>query len=516
MKKKLTRMLVCLLILVMAVSVITGCGTTTPTSSGTTTRSTTTAGSAATTAAPLAKYTITALFPGDTPVDFDEVIAKAEAEVKDSLNVALDFQFIPWADYGNKIMVKMIAGDSLDLHLNAPWLSMNQMISEGLIQPWDDLLDQYGADVLAAFPNKMIESNKFNDNIYGIPLGNVIAAAKSSLYAIRGDLRVKYGMDPIDSYEDLEAYFKKVLENEKSMVPATWNASQYTLFQSTDANFFSFGQNNVNVLIPFNDDGTVGEIVPIYEYDGFINIVRMMRNWYQEGIIDKDIMAQKDGKGAYLSGKAAYSNVDFVEESQLMANVPGAWMEKADVSPNSKPVSDFKMWNFLCLNTKCKDTERVTSWYNWIFADQAHYDLLQYGIKDKHWTDTGKGTYDVPADLTAASAYNFPGYVLLWNPIFDRISAKSSAGAIAENAFCKQESNYVQSSLTGFTPDYTVIASEIAQVSAIWAETIFTLYAGVVDPDVGLAQAKTRLEDAGYLKIVEAARKQINDYVAGR
>lgn len=73
-------------------------------------------------------------------------------------------------------------------------------------------------------------------------------------------------------------------------------------------------------------------------------MVKLMRKWYKTGIIDKDILVQKDGKGAYHSGKAAYSNVDFVEEAQLQGAIPGAKMEKADVHPEAKPVSDFKMY----------------------------------------------------------------------------------------------------------------------------------------------------------------------------
>jgi putative aldouronate transport system substrate-binding protein len=499
MKRSLSRVLPLCVMCAAALTLLAGCG-----------------GAGAASGGKQAEYTITALFPGDTPIGFDKVIAEAEKQVKGSLNVKLDFQFIPWTDYGNKVMVKMTAGDSLDLHLNAQWLSMNQMISNKMIQPWDDLLAKNGADVLKAFPKQMIESNRFNGAIWGIPLGNVLSAAKKSLYPIRGDLREKYGMKPVRSYAELEQYFLKVKENEKGMIPATWNASQFTLFMSMDPDYYNFGQNNANVLIPFNTDGTLGEIKPIYEYQGFIDIVKMMRRWYQEGILDKDILAQKDGKGAYLSGKAAYSNVDFVEEGKLQAAVPGAKMEKADVYPDAKPISDFKMWNFLCLNAKAKDPERITRWYNWLFADQAHYDLFQYGIKGTNWVDTGKGTYDLPKGMDATKNYVFPGYVLLWNPNFDRIAATSSKAMKEETAFCKNPANFIQSSLTGFTPDYEPIKNEIAKVAAVWPECIFTLYAGVVDPDKGLALAKAKLEAAGYLKIVDEAKKQTSAFLAAK
>ena len=217
MKKQLSRIISICVVLTLAMSIMTACGQTASDTAPTTAASTEKA--TETTAKPLEQYTITGLFPSDTPLDFAEVIVEAEKEVKDTLNVKLDFQFIPWTDYGNKVMVKMTAGDNLDLHLNAPWLSMNQMKSNKMIQPWDELLSKYGSDVIKAFPKQMIDSNKFNGEIWGIPLGNVLSAAKKSLYPIRGDLREKYGMAPIKSYSELEQYFLKVKENEKGMVP---------------------------------------------------------------------------------------------------------------------------------------------------------------------------------------------------------------------------------------------------------------------------------------------------------
>jgi len=167
MKRYFLKIIAVCMILTMTVSMMAACGKKGGENNqvSSTTEVGTAAAAAETTAQPLKEYKITALFPGDTPLDFDKVIAQAEKQVKDSLNVKLDFQFIPWADYGNKVMVKMTAGDDLDLHLNAPWLHMNQMISNKMIQPWDDLLAKNGTEVLKAFPEQMIKSNKFNGQI---------------------------------------------------------------------------------------------------------------------------------------------------------------------------------------------------------------------------------------------------------------------------------------------------------------------------------------------------------------
>jgi len=463
---------------------------------------------------PLQPYIIQALFPGDKPVDMDIVLAEVEEQVKDSLNVKLDFQFIPWADYGDKIKIKLAAGDDFDLHLNAPWLNMYQLIASSSIQPWDSYLEKDGQAVLEAFPEEMIEANKFDGEIMGIPLGNVLASPH--YIAIRKDLREKYGMEKPDTLDEFEQYLRNVKENEKGMIPMTWVASTYVMGEKTMLNYINFGQNNAGVYIHFDEQGKVESVAPIYEDEKFLRWCRYAHKWYQEGLIQTDVMAQKDEKGAFLSGKAATANVDLQDEATLQSNVPNGTIEYiffTGEEGQSEFVTDFKMWNFLCLNSRCKDPQRVTKFYNWIFEDQSHYDLLQYGIKDKHWVDTGNHTYDLPEGVNASQNYNFPGYVLLWNPNFDRIYAKGSDEYMQVMSFEKETKNFVRSELTGFTPNYENIKNELAKVGAIWPETILALGAGILDPEKDLATIKKKLQSAGYDKIVEEAKRQVAEFI---
>lgn len=507
MKQKFFRTIAVLVILVMTITLFAACGK----SSTSSEKDGETEGNMAS----LGEYTIQAFFPGDTPNDFDLVLAEAERQVKDSLNVKLKFQFIPWSDYADKVKVKIAAGDDFDLHLNAPWMHMNQMISSKSIQAWDPYLEKYGQAVLKTFPEEMIDANKFDGKVMGIPLGNVLAGPWN--LPIRKDLREKYGMEKPNTLETFGEYLRKVKENEKNMIPLTWNASQYVIGEKTMLNYMNFGQNNSAVYIHFNEEGGVEPIRPIYEDEKYLKWVNYAHKWYKDKLIDTDVLAQKDEKGAFMSGRAASANVDLSDETKLQDNVPGGEIEYVYFTGEegqSKFVTDFKMWNFLCLNSKSKDPERVTKFYNWVFENQAHYDLFQYGIEGKHWVNKGDHTYDLPEDVNSNQNYNFPGYVFLWNPNFDRIYAKGSKEYVKVMAFQKDASNFVRSDLTGFSPNYENIKNEMAKVGAIWAETVLVLGSGLVDPEKELPNIKEKLQAAGYDKIVEEARKQVADFLA--
>jgi putative aldouronate transport system substrate-binding protein len=512
---KTRRTLTLLIILVTAFALLVGCAPA-PTATGVPTNA------PSPTPKPLDEYTIQMLFPGDTPVDMDLVVAEAEARVKDTLNVKLDVTFVPWSDYGNAIMTKLTAGEDFDLHLNAPWLSMQQLIDSSAIVPWDTLIESTMPNVKAKFDAEIMKNNMFNGKVMGIPLIDRIAAY-GYVTSYRGDLAEAVGItDPILTSVQMNDYLYKVHAKFPELTPITWNGAQYLngyVYDPTGKPIqtYMFGQNNCFTFLVYNEDGTVDptSFKPIYEDPLFIAYAKHQRQLYLDGIIDKDVMAQTDMKGALIAGKTAMGMENF-DEPKLQANVPGAYtVYTMPYKDTRKFVTDFKAWNFLCLNAKSQDPERVAMWYNWIYADQANYDLLALGIQDKHWVDKGNMTFDVPAGVDPNKNYSFPGYVLLWNPVFIK-AASNWPASYGELHKVEMDSKYfVKSQLAGFNPDFKPVENEVAQISAVWAECIFTLGAGVLeDVDAGLATAKTKLEAAGYLTFVEEAKKQTAAFIA--
>jgi len=468
------------------------------------------------------QYTIQMLFPGDTPVDMDLIVAEMEKRVKDTLNVKLDIQFINWNDYGNKLMTKISAGEDFDLHLNAPWLSMQQLIDSGAIQPWDDLLKKYAPNVTAKFDKQLIDSNRFNGKIMGIPLIDRLAAY-GFVNSYRGDLAKAVGItQPILTPAQMDDYYYKVKAKFPEITPITWLGSQYLNGYAYDPSgkpmqTYMFGQNNCFVPVLYNADGTVdpNAIQPLYAWKPFIDFCKHQQKLYKDGIIDKDVMAQTDVKGALIAGKTA-AGMEYFDEPKLQANVPGAFSVYTFPYKNTaKWVTDFKAWNFVCLNSKTKDPARVLAWYDWLFADQKNFDLLNYGIEGKHWVDKGNMRYDIPAGLDPNKNYNFPGYVLDWNPKFLRAMVGWPASWNELHSIEMDSKYFVKSQLAGFNPDFKPVQDEVAKCSAVFPEAIFTVGAGVVpDVDAALAHAKQELEAAGYLKIVDQAKQQIAAFIA--
>lgn len=470
----------------------------------------------------LPEYTIRAVLPGNTPNHFDEVLASAEDQLKDTLNVKLDFQFIPWSDYRNKINVMMAAGDDFDLHLNAQWLSIFNMIADEVIQPWDDLLAEYGQDLLNSIPGPMLEANKFHGKLYGIPNGNVYGRVMG--WVIRKDLREKYGMPKPTTIEELEQFLMNVKEHEQGMIPVTWQGGSFTPNEALfplELGVRGIKVGSVEFFIYVHPDGTIEPVQGIFDDPHSLEAIKTFRRWYVNGLIEKDVMTQEDAIGALTSGRVAAKRMDITrmhqDQAVLASNIPGAELEFLKVGwGEQKLTSDFQMWNFVVLNSKCKDPVRVTQFMNWLFSDHAHYDLLAYGIEGKHWVDTENGTYGIPEGVDATTNYNFPGYVLLWKPGFDRILAEASEEEKAWTQFLKDDKNMVPSALIGLTVDTSGLKNELAKCNAIWPSVARPIMNGIVDPETEIPNAKKKLAAAGYDKIVEEINRQIEEFKASK
>lgn len=74
---------------------------------------------------------------GDKPVDMDKVLTEFGNRSKDTLNTTLDLEFNPASDHKQKTKLKLAAGEAVDLMFDAPWMNLNQNISQGFYQELD-------------------------------------------------------------------------------------------------------------------------------------------------------------------------------------------------------------------------------------------------------------------------------------------------------------------------------------------------------------------------------------------
>ncbi|WP_163877940.1 extracellular solute-binding protein [Paenibacillus favisporus] len=467
--------------------------------------------------------TLKIVVPGDRPADMDAVIKEAESRMADTINVKLNLVFIPWSDLAQKTQVMLASGEDVDLIFDAPWLHLDQMISAGYYEPLEDLMDKYGQDAVKVRSDQMFDANKFQGHIYALPLGNTHLAGRT--YLVRKDLREKYGLPPIQSYDDLIKFAYKVKENEKDIVPllaygqsgqkdVSWGA--FRSFMEYDPQLLrsdALGQSLV--LYYKNNDGKVYNLFDEMEPRVW-SWIKDARKLYTDGLIHPDVLAIKDVDSVINSGKVAVATYnEFGVPSSISAalaqNAPGAELEAVTFikMEKGKNITNFKQANFQAIPKVSKHKERAMMFLNWA-ADKDNYDLLAYGIEGKNYEKIGDDQYK-----QIGSGYSYFPYAWIWNPTTDRLNGGFDEESIKHYQFNKDASNLTPSILTGFSFDPTPVINEISLYNATEDKYYNSLFNGVTDPDATWTKFKKEAE-GNAKKIQVELQKQIDSFLASK
>ncbi len=468
--------------------------------------------------------TLQAFFPGDKPVGFDEVLTAVNDKLQtDGLGIGLNISWIPWSDYGNTVLLKATAGEDFDMFLDAPWLHMDKMITDGQIVALDDFIQQ-SPNLLKTIPQQMWDANKFQGKIYGIPMGVVQGYVHGFL--VRKDLREKYGLPPIKTLEDMESFLYAVKKNETKILPIAVNGGiESSVLQSkfikmrftetsramTNADFIQFAE---HFLYYPNTDNP--KIAAFWEQPGFTDFLKQMRKYYQDGIFEKNALVQKDAVALFNAGKFAsvfYSSdgISGIRSLPLLTTVPGAQLEVVVPydTENPKPISDYSQPNFLVVNKNSKAPEKVVQLAEWLSIQENH-DLLQFGLPGKDWNPVGEDQYQI----VEGSKYLFPGYVLTWRPgIVNRYPDNILPDDKKWLDYAANADNFTKSIYVGFKIDTEPFKTELTKLQAVKDEYLNPLDLGVVDPETGLAMLQKAYKNAGIDKVIAEVQKQVDEFL---
>lgn len=466
----------------------------------------------------LGRVDLKILIPGDRPLDMDKVLAEAEKRMAHSINVKLEIIFVPWADLNRKTKIQLASGENLDLIFDAPWLHIDSMIDAGYYTELDELLKQYGQNIVKSRPQQMWDYNKFRDKIMGIPLGN--AFYQGATYFIRKDIREKLGIAPVKTYDELIKFAYVVKEKESTLIPflPNGNASQKDLAQGAyrktwDVNYTNNPVNNATSMLYRKGNDT--KIYNMFEEKDPIiwSWILDARKLYMDKIIYQDVLTVKDPVEQFKAGKTAIiAHYDFgvpsEVQSSLKQNIPGAEAEAVTfikMTPKAYR-ANFKMWNFICVAKVSKHKERAIMFLDWA-NQKENYDLLAYGIQGTHWEPKGENEY-----VPKASTYSWFPFAWIWNPKLDRLDISQGEETIKQNKFLRIADNFETDKLAGFNIDIGADMNEWIQYQAIEDKYYSALFNGVLDPETTFEKFKA--EAAPLLKKVqEEAQKQVDEFL---
>lgn len=443
-----------------------------------------------------------------------EVVEKAMDEILlKKINATIKLDVTPYANYDDKMNVRMAAGEEFDLTFCTNYLSN---VAKGAYADITDMIPKYAPELQNILAPYIFDATRYKGRIYAVP--NLQTMCMPVELMIRKDLFDKYNMpSKISSFDELDGTFDKILKDDKVIPLYTYYSGSantvYNIYASANGNFFDID----HYLGVYTSDL---KVMSMYDTDNFKNWVKYARKAYLKGWIEKgsatrdetqSVTDMKSGKYAAMftpggpqaennritsmsTDKYKYTFIDFGARKAILTTQPRATMN--------------------AISSTSKNPERAMMLLGLLSTDKDLYNLICFGVEGTHYI-LKDGFRDFPPGVTADNSKYYPDEAWAFGNTYNAIPAVGQDPELMnkQKAF---EANLQAEPAMGFTYDGVAMKTQVAQVTSVLEEFLPSLAVGAVDPDQYLPKMLEKLKTAGADKIIEDQQAQLDKFIESK
>jgi putative aldouronate transport system substrate-binding protein len=483
--------------------------------------------------------------------NMDKVLSKFYEQTMKTLNTRLDIIWSSVADHRQKMPLIMSNQEDADLVFDAYWMNLNRLSTQGAYADISKYFnnDQYPGLKRAFPPEYLGQVTNADGSIYAIPFTQ--AAEDIQVILIRKDLREKYGMAPIKSNAELEAYFKRVQADItggilQMVAPFGIGASRGFYYLDDDiiekraSGVLNIDGTGDGVGMQFDvaisgkkvlGAATLGD--PDSAYAMFPapynrntrndRVINTIPKWAQYAQDDRQTETDVPKNYFYVEKVAAMegniSNYTIAARTmESLGKSVEMYVYVPTMQKRGRVVSQpLTAWNFLCIPRQSKKIEKTMAFIDWLFQSRENHDLFELGIEGEDWKAIGTDEFQ---DLSPTNKYSFPGYEMTWNPNFIRTSANYPAEVKDIFKYQNNPETYIPSPIPGFTfnneanPALRTAYAAVAGIQATYRPILMLGLAGTPEKAKAvLDEYYTQVKNAGLDVIRQAVIDQVQKHL---
>lgn len=371
---------------------------------------------------------VTALIGVDTmPNENASVIAEIRTRT------GIDFQpvFVNNADYNERLNAMISGGNLPDIFYFTAETGM-ELAQYGAILALDDLLAEYGANILADHEGDLDWGLNGGGTVYGIP----DAPGYPMTMSIRRDWMASTGFDvpeenvvqmTMDTFYDIMHAF--------TYDDPDGDGKQDTFGMCFAINGMGMIHPIMNAYsVPMNGwflDGD-GKVTTYLKHPNFLKGIDFLRTMYREGLFDVDFLTVPDATAEFnnlwngTAGAAAWSPAGmtnnwigrYVEE---LAATDFIYVDLTDSDGTGGGYYLTMANNFTGIAASCKNPEAAMQLLDYFFTEEGE-SLIYFGIEGKHfqWTDKATYAHEYLGDYTDKALQRADGGYVIWQRIRPR------------------------------------------------------------------------------------------------
>lgn len=514
MRKNRKRLAASLLTVAMTI-VLAGCGGSNGNNGGNTgenAASETTGDTGNASSSKLEPVELSMVFPGPgEPKDWQAVTDAINKITKEKINATVKLTMIGWAAWTQQTTLMLSGNEKIDLILSGLG-TYSQNVARGQYIELDDLLAKEGQGVKQALDDldpAFLNAVKIKGKAYAVPSIRDLAADYG--ITMRKDLVDKYNIDitKIKSYDDLDAIFKTIKDNEPNMIPTVKYGETII---DTHLNYYRDALDDGFGVLPGLDNGM--KVVDYYETPEYKKLLDTVRRWYTAGYIAKDAATSTETQYNLVKAGKAFSFMSHMKPgiAEQESRTTGVEMVSAHFLPATTATGNITsiMWS---IARNSKNPERAMMLLNLIYTDKDLINLFDWGIEGKHYAKTSEDNIiEFPQGTDASSnGYNLNMGWMFGNQMLSYIFKGDNPNLWKDLAAFNKSSK--KSKALGFNYNSEPVKTEVAAVRNVYDQYRKALETGTVDPEVELPKYIKALKAAGIDKIVAEKQKQLDEWV---
>lgn len=380
-------------------------------------------------------------------------------------------------------------------------------VSKGQLTPLDDLLDQYGQDIVEVLGQAYLDACSVNGVCYEVTTCRNLANQQCVMFdkAIIDELNLGDQVAACQTYADLTPIFEAIHEAHPELyVIASSGIKPNLIISGID------GQDILSDTLGVLMDATQPTVSNLFESEEYRDLCLLARSWNEAGYVYPDIITDDANNGQSLlkNGLCAAYFQTYKPGAIVENQVACGGKELACALVNQPLATNVQNWGW-AIPTNAKYPEEAMQLLNLLFSEPDLINLLSYGVEGYHWERDAEGF--------ACPGANAAGYADKKN----WISGNAYIGAVwtGDDADLFDQLKSFNNDATksvgmGFAFDGSELTAEYTAMQNVISKYRMMLEWGFYsDVDAALEQFNNDLYDAGLQKYMDAKQAQLDEFV---
>lgn len=451
---------------------------------------------------------------GEPDVDWPDVRDAVNEILAERYGATVQFNLIGWGDFETKYNLVLSSGEPVDLLYAAHWLYYTRNAVEGGFLALDDLLPEAAPKLDAMLTDTAREQCAVRGELFMMPATSPSTNAFG--FGVRGDLREKYGIGPIETMEDFAEYLIAI-QDEPGMIPYNAGSADTGNLNAVLLQEEGWSYNGFDGTI-FHELEDPEDIFSWYLSPEFAEFARRTAQLSAMGLWPQGVLSNQTGaREAFINGTsgAVIDNLSSFNEAykQIVADHP-EWEPEWFLAAPDMPIERGAYYNDgMAVGATSAHPEKALEVLQAFVTDEDIYRLMFYGIEGVHYTVTAAGNI-----APAPGGNSYAGEELsIWgikNPALGLEPADVMPGFEEWKTYMEDQG--MDNAYAMFTFDTSDLETELATIESVEAEYGDVLVWGLAsDVDAALEEFGAQLENAGVFTVLEAAEEQAAAFRAG-